>query len=199
MNRVAGIILAAGTSSRMGEDKARLDWHGKTFLEQVRGTLKKTGANPIRIVLGANAETLPETISLPAEEFVVNKDWEKGMLSSLIAGLDSLPAETDAALVWPVDHPAVSSRLVTSLMEKLAASGKLIALPKHNHKRGHPVLFSAKLFGELRAAPLEVGARHVIRNHPDDIIEVETDEEGILLNLNHRAAYEKVLSSRPPD
>jgi len=199
MSRVAGIILAAGASSRMGEDKARLDWHGKTFLEQVHGTLKKAGANPIRIVLGANAETLPEAISLPAEEFVVNKDWEKGMLSSLIAGLDALPAETDAALVWPVDHPAVSSRLVTRLTEKLVASGKLIALPKHNHKRGHPVLFSATLFSELRAAPHDIGARHVVRNHPGDIIEVETDEEGILLNLNDRAACEKILARRPPD
>lgn len=198
MNRIAGIILAAGASSRMGEDKALLDWHGRTFLEHTRTALATAGAEPRRVVLGANAESVQQRISFALDETVVNAEWERGMLSSIIAGLDSLPSDVAAALLWPVDHPCVSSALLRSLLEKFRAGGKLIVLPTHVGRRGHPVLFSAELFDELRVAPIAVGARYVVRQHADAIAEVRTEEDGILLNLNDRAAYEKILSRRPP-
>ena len=198
MSKVAGIVLAAGASTRMGADKALLDWHGRAFLDHVRSTLKNAGADPIRIVLGANHGEVSGALGLDPRETVHNANWEEGMLSSIVAGLDSLPPGSEGAVLWPVDHPCVSSALARSLIESFTAGDKLIALPVHDGRRGHPVLFSAGLFDELRAAPREVGARHVVRSHADDIIEVVTDEDGVLLNLNNRAACEKILSRRPP-
>lgn len=198
MSRVAGIVLAAGASERMGGDKALLDWQGRTFLEHVAGALRAAGADPIRIVLGENLASATQALSLSPGETVHNASWREGMLSSIVAGLDALPPETEGAIVWPVDHPCVSSTLVRALMENFLDSGKLIALPVHGCRRGHPVLFSARLFDELRRAPREVGARHVVRAHREAILEVETDEDGILLNLNDRQAYDRILDRRPP-
>lgn len=198
MIKIAGIVLAAGASTRMGEDKGLLKWHGRSFLEHVHTAMKNAGADPIRVVLGANIETVTGALGLEPGETVHNPNWEEGMLSSIVAGLDSLPPGIEGAVLWPVDHPCVSSALARSLIESFTAGDKLIALPVHDGRRGHPVLFGAGLFDELRAAPREVGARHVVRSHADDIIEVVTEEDGVLLNLNNRAACEKILSRRPP-
>lgn len=104
----------------------------------------------------------------------------------------------EAAVVCLVDHPCVSSRLIQTLIEKFRASGKLIVLPTFQGRRGHPVLFAASLFDELRAAPPDIGARHVVRQRAGDVLEVPTNEEGVLLNINDPAAYEKVLQKAPP-
>ena len=199
MERIAGIILAAGASSRMGEDKALLAWAGKTFLEHLLAALKNSQVGLVRVVLGANAGEVQRRIKFGDSEVVINRDWEKGMLSSLLAGLDSLPREmVEAAVVCLVDHPCVSSRLIQALINKQQETGKPIVQPTYNGRRGHPVLFAASLFDELRAAPPDVGARHVVYQHATEVLEVPTDEEGIVLNINDRAAYEKVLQIAPP-
>lgn len=199
MERTAGLILAAGASSRMGEDKALLPWAGRTFLEHLLTALKNSQVGLVRVVLGANAAAVQERIRFDTGEVVVNQDWEKGQLSSLLAALDTLPPHmVDAAVVCLVDHPAVSSRLIQALIEKFDETRKPVVLPTYHGRRGHPVLFAASLFDELRAAPLEVGARHVVRQHAADVLEVPTEEEGILLNINDPTAYEKILRIPPP-
>ncbi len=104
----------------------------------------------------------------------------------------------EAAVVCLVDHPCASSRLIQTLIREYEQSRKLIVLPTYQGRRGHPVIFSAKLFDELRAAPPAVGARQVVRQHPGDILEVPTEEEGVVLNINRREDYEKILRQAPP-
>ena len=200
MERIAGIILAAGESARLGEDKALLPWGSTTFLEHLLDSMKASKVGLVRVVLGANAEAVQKKIKFGTAELVINPEWQKGQLSSLVAALDSLPRGlVEAAVVALVDHPCISGRLIQTLIENFQQSKKLIVLPTYQGRRGHPVVFSAQLFDELRAAPLEVGARHVVHQHPGDILEVATEEEGVVLNINDREAYEKILQKPPPD
>jgi molybdenum cofactor cytidylyltransferase len=183
----------------MGEDKALLRWGEKTFLGHLLAALENSRVGLVRVVLGANAEAVQERIHFGRAQVVVNQEWEKGMLSSFVAALDTLPHDmVEAAVLCLVDHPCISSRLIQTLINRFYETGKPIVVPTYRGQRGHPTLFAARLFDEIQAAPLEVGARQVVYQHEADILEVATEEEGILLNTNDRAAYEKILKLAPP-
>ena len=199
MPPIAGVVLAAGASSRMGADKALLRWGERTFLEHLLAVLRAAGAEPLRAVVGGNAAAVEKAVRLGPGELVTNINWERGQLSSLIAGLDSLPRECKGALICLVDHPCVSSKLLRALMESFRATRRAIVMPTFQGRRGHPVLFAASLFDELRAAPPIQGARYVVHQHAADILVVPTEEEGIVLNTNDAAAYEKILQMSRPE
>jgi molybdenum cofactor cytidylyltransferase len=182
---LAAAILAAGESKRMGQPKALVPFQGSTFVEHLIAATRHARVGITRVVLGAGAEEIRAQLKIDPAWIVVNGDWPKGQLSSIHAALRSLPAGfSEGILVCPVDHPLISGRLVADLITAFDSSGKMIVLPKFGGRRGHPVIFRAGLYEELLAAPAEVGARQVVWNHAEDVMEVETDEEGVILNLN---------------
>jgi molybdenum cofactor cytidylyltransferase len=127
---------------------------------------------------------------------VVNPDWQQGQLSSIQAALRSLPPGlTDGILLCLVDQPLITEKLVAELVEKFYSAGKLILLPTYHGRRGHPVIFSSKLYQELLDAPLDLGARAVVWAHPVDVLEVPTNEEGVILNLNDPEALRRALGT----
>jgi molybdenum cofactor cytidylyltransferase len=145
-----------------------------------------------RVVLGAGAEEIRAQMKIDPAWIVVNAAWPKGQLSSIHAAIRSLPAGgSEGILVCPVDHPLVSARLVADLVAAFDSSGKMIVLPKFGGRRGHPVIFHAALYAELLAAPAEVGARQVVWNHAAEVTEVDTQEEGVILNLNDPESLRK--------
>ncbi len=183
---LAAIILSAGASSRMGRPKALIPYREGTFLQHLLDVTRHPKIGVTRVVLGAGAEEIRTAAKLDPSVVVINHEWEKGQLSSICAGVRSLAdIETDGIVLCPVDHPLVSAALVGELIEQFYKSGKSIVLPIHNGRRGHPVIFSSALYGELLAAPAEKGARAVVWAHTADILEIPTDEEGILLNINN--------------
>jgi molybdenum cofactor cytidylyltransferase len=96
-------------------------------------------------------------------------------------------------LLCLIDHPLITAKLVSELIDKFYSSKKQIIVPTYQGERGHPVIFSSKLYDELLAAPLETGARAVVWNHPEEVLEVPTGEEGIILNLNDPQAFRRAL------
>jgi molybdenum cofactor cytidylyltransferase len=136
------------------------------------------------VVLGADAQAIAEGVELPPDEVVVNENWEAGQLSSIQSGLRSLPAGTDGMLLCLIDHPLISRELVSELVDQFYESGKRIVLPLYKGRRGHPVIFASRLYQELLSAPLETGARAVVWAHSEEVYEMETSEEGCVLNLN---------------
>jgi molybdenum cofactor cytidylyltransferase len=183
---LAALILSAGASSRMGRPKALIPYRESTFLQHLLDVTRHSKISVTRVVLGAGAEQIRTAAHLDPASVVFNSDWEQGQLSSICAGVRSLAGiETDGVVLCPVDHPLVSAALVSELIARFYESGKLIVLPTHNGRRGHPAIFSSALYGDLLSAPVEQGARAVVWAHAADILEVPTEEEGILLNINN--------------
>ncbi|HXW61684.1 MAG TPA: nucleotidyltransferase family protein [Candidatus Acidoferrales bacterium] len=182
---LAVAILAGGQSQRMGSPKALLPYRGKTFLEHLLDVSRHPRIEVTRVILGAHVGEIRRLPCLIPENIVVNEDWQKGQLSSIHAAIRSLPTDrTEGLMLCPVDHPIISEVLVGKLIEAFDASGKGIALPTFRGQRGHPVIFRSRLYRELLTASPEVGARQVVWAHAGDIVEVSTEEEGVILNLN---------------
>ena len=179
----------------MGSPKALVSVRGVSFVQHLVNATNHARIGVKRIVLGAGAEEIEPHLGVDPAIIVINQEWEKGQLSSIQAGIRNLPEGTEGMILCPVDHPLVSSNLISQLIRQFDASGKWIALPTFRGQRGHPVIFRASLYSELLAAPADVGARHVVWAHQQEIEEVATEEEGIVLNLNDPEILKKAIGS----
>jgi molybdenum cofactor cytidylyltransferase len=196
---LAAVILSGGESRRMGAPKALIPYRGKTFVEHLIEVTRHPRVGLTRIVVGAHAGEIRERVAAHSGEIVVNADWANGQLSSIQAGVRSLPdGATDGMILCPVDHPVVSAELVARLIEEFDASGKSIALPIYHGRRGHPLIFRASLYQELLAASAEVGARQVVWARENDTCHVPTEEEGVVLNINDPVTLERALGRTVP-
>ncbi|HET9401445.1 MAG TPA: nucleotidyltransferase family protein [Candidatus Acidoferrales bacterium] len=193
---LAALILAAGESRRMGSPKALLPYQDKTFVEHLLEVTRHPRVSVQRVVLGASAAAIRERLHLAEGSVVVNDQWELGQLSSIQAGIRSLEDEpTDGAMICPVDHPLVSAPLVAMLIDEFDRTGaqRGIVLPVYRGKRGHPVIFARRFYDQLLAAPNDKGARAIVWQNPSEIREIETSEEGVVLNINDPDAYRKAV------
>ncbi len=190
---LAAVILSGGASRRMGSPKALLSYQGRPFLEHLLEVAHHPKIGVRRVVLGAHAEPIAKEVNLAHDEIVINEDWEKGQLCSIQSALRSLPPNTDGIVLFLIDHPLISSALVDDLIATFYTSGKAIVLPVYEGRRGHPVIFSSALYQELMNAPLETGARSVVWAHAGEVQNVQTNEEGCVLNLNDPDTMQRAL------
>jgi molybdenum cofactor cytidylyltransferase len=185
---VAGIILAAGESRRMGRPKALLPFRGGTFLSVLAETFRQY-ADPVVAVFGFNGEEVKESVP-DGVVAVVNSDYRLGMLTSLQAGLRACGAGYDAVLFTLVDHPAVRPETLVALMSADAD----VAIPRFKGRRGHPVLMRRDLAELYLAEPLSAKVRDVIDRHADRIRYVEVDDPGICDDVDDPALYAALLA-----
>ncbi|MGH7572654.1 MAG: nucleotidyltransferase family protein, partial [Gemmatimonadota bacterium] len=158
---VAGIVLAGGRSTRMGEPKALLDMEGTSFLERAARVLAEGGCDPVLAVVppGETGERLLELARKAGARGIMNPQSDAEQIDSLRLGLGALEPEVVAAAVLPVDHPRVQAATITALLAAFRTSGAPIVRPVHEERPGHPVLFARELWTELQAPDLEQGAR----------------------------------------
>jgi molybdenum cofactor cytidylyltransferase len=163
---IAAIVLAAGSSTRMGRAKQLLPLGSGTVLSTVVSRLLGTPLDRVVVVLGHEAERIRREAGLPADprvETVVNTDWLEGMASSLRCGVRAC-SETEAIVVALGDQPAIDSKVVGQLVNAFLG-GAPLAVPVQGEKRGHPVLFGRTLFPSLLALSGDMGARDVVERH----------------------------------
>lgn len=194
---LAAVILSGGESQRMGSPKALLPYQGRPFLEHLLDLTVHPAMGARRVVLGLHVEPIAAAVKLAPGEIVVNEDWREGQLSSIQAAIRSLPPHTDGLILFLIDHPLISAALVHDLIEQFYspqnASRTKIVLPLFRGQRGHPVIFSADLYQELMNAPMDKGARAVVWAHASDVLHVETNEQGCVLNLNDPETLQRVI------
>ena len=194
---INSIILAAGESKRMGQPKPLLRFNDKTFLEHIISVLQCSYVDRITVVLGADAKIVEGSIDLSGTHLLVNKDYKKGQLSSLITGIKNVPEETEAVLVCLVDHPFITEELVNQIVNTFKERKSPIIVPVYQGKRGHPVLFARSLFNEILNAPEDKGARYVVYSNEEKVCELETSEKGILIGIDTPEDYQIYFGTKP--
>jgi molybdenum cofactor cytidylyltransferase len=195
---IVAAILSAGESSRMGRPKALLPIDGVRFIEKIVTSLRSTRVGKIMVVLGHNAAAIRQRISDLQVDLVLNPDYKQGQLSSLAAAIRSIEAandveRVDGILVHLVDHPYINADLVNSMIDRFYETKKLIVVPRYQDRRGHPVIFSKALFGELLATPLDRGAKAVVHAHRDDTLEIDTNDEGAIIDIDTPEEYRRYV------
>ena len=188
---IAAVVLSAGESSRMGRPKALLPIDGQTFIERIVGALRRGGLERIVVVLGFDAAELRKKIAHLPVEIVVNPEYQRGQLSSLQSALRHLAGapNCDGIMVHLVDHPYIDAKLVEVMLRRFSETKSLIVVPRHQGKRGHPVIFSHALFAELLNAPMDEGAKAVVNAHRDETLEIDTEDVGITLDIDTPELY----------
>jgi molybdenum cofactor cytidylyltransferase len=191
----AAILLAAGESTRMGQPKQLLDWHGRPLVVAQVEQLLDAGCQPVVVVLGAHASRIrPLLPSRSDVQITTNRNWREGRASSIRAGARAVPPTVDAVLVVSVDQPTHASVIRRLHSDLEAAPHALIAVPRHDGRNGHPPLFRSDLLPELQGATeRQEGLRQVRRRHADHTIFVELDDPIVALNLNTPDAYQRAL------
>lgn len=170
--RVAGIVLAAGTSSRMRGNKLLLEIDGEPLVRRVAREALAAGLAPVVVVLGHEAERTAAALTGLGCETVTNSRYEEGMASSLGAGITALPASTDAAMLVLADMPSVSARMLRALSTAYLEARKPIVVSSYGAVQAPPTLFDRRLFAELLALEENQAPRSVVRRHRAEIVVV---------------------------
>ena len=197
---IAAIVLAAGRSSRVGRPKALLPVEGETFVSRIVGTLARGGADEVFVVAGPGGETDIRSALQGATSpvtIVTNPAPERGHLSSLVTGLDTLAQrQVEAVLVTLVDLPLLSETTVRAVIDAYHHHDRpSIVRATYRGAHGHPVLFDRSIFDELRAADPDVGAREVTHRHAASICNVEVDDPGLANDVDTWSDYERVIAA----
>ncbi|MGH3759645.1 nucleotidyltransferase family protein [Actinophytocola sp.] len=163
---VAGVLLAAGAGRRFGRPKALVRYRGALFVEHAAGVLHDGGCAPVVVVLGASADEVRASATLPGSSLVDNPEWTTGMGSSLRAGLAALAGSAAvAALVLPVDTPGVTSAAVRRLASLVSPDA--LARATYSGRPGHPVLIGRTRWADVAASAVgDAGAREYLAAHP---------------------------------
>ncbi|HUQ49866.1 MAG TPA: nucleotidyltransferase family protein [Terriglobales bacterium] len=193
----AAVILAAGTSSRMGKDKALLDWHGKTFLSAAIESLLPF-TQVVIVVAGDNAESLKPAVWAQSAYLVQNPHPEEGQFSSLRIGLQEvLNRGRDAALITHVDRPPASPRTIQALQVAFAHhanTGKWAVVPQFGDKHGHPIIAGREMIEAFLKADAATTARDVEHAHQSRIVYLPVDDPAVVTNVNTPEEYEALVS-----
>src|SRR5436309_7021084 len=195
---IPAIVLAAGRSSRMGRAKAMLPLgEGDTFLTRVVRTLHTAGVDDVVVVVGHDAEAIIGSFGASglAARFVINREYDRGQLSSLVAGLGVVDRPgVIAVLVTLVDVPLVSASTVRAVLDHYWRTRAPIVRPTSGTRHGHPLLIDRLLFHQLRAADPDAGAKTVVRAHASTVGDLASDDEGAFLDIDTPEDYRQYVS-----
>jgi len=170
---VAGVILAAGSSSRMGRNKLFFEIiEGETLLRRAATTAVSAGLEPVVVVLGFEAERGRAELAGVDVQVESNPDFGRGLGSSLRVGLAAVPPEAIGAVVMLADMPFVTPEMLMTLTSRYRTSAAPLVVSSYGEVQAPPVLYDRSLFAELGSVDADWGGRQVIRSHYQDALVV---------------------------
>jgi molybdenum cofactor cytidylyltransferase len=190
MKEIWAIILAAGASTRMKQQKLLLPFNGKTIIETVVENVARSVSSNILVVLGSHREQIQEQLVNSAVKIGVNENYLDGMLSSAICGFRALPGEAKAALIFLADQPQIPAQVTDLVIKAWIESGKGIVIPTFNGRRGHPVLIETRYKADIERLDPEKGLRVLSEKFKNDVFEVECSIPEILRDIDTPEEYQ---------
>ncbi len=166
------IILAAGRSSRLGSPKQLLSYQGKNLLQHSIDAARESQAGPVIVVLGSDMAKITANVDPACVTIVENPDWETGMASSIVCGINSvkkLYPDTESVILMVCDQPFVNAKLLQELIKKQIENDSSIVASSYANIQGTPALFHKKHFDELSALKGDTGARYLIKKYAETI------------------------------
>ncbi len=184
---IAAIVLAAGRSRRMApHNKLLLEVEkGRTMIARVVDNVLSSGARPILVVVGHQAEEIERALGGRPVRYVHAADYAEGLSASLKAGIAAVPPEASAALVCLGDMPLVTGRMIDKLLAAYDPDeGRTIVLPTYRGKQGNPMLWDRRYFPEILGISGDSGARHLLGSHLDAVAEVEMADDAVMRDFD---------------
>jgi molybdenum cofactor cytidylyltransferase len=171
--RIAGVVLAAGASTRMGRPKLLLTYQGVPLLQRALDAATQGGCDEVIVVVGANRDQYAQQLAQTAARIVFNPYYAEGLSTSIRAGIEALSEDVGAVVVLVADQPFIDGKVVRQLIETYRTSGKRIVTCEYEGVRGVPTLFDRALFIELLVLEGDRGARAVVEAYPRHVATVE--------------------------
>lgn len=194
---ISGIILAGGESKRFGSLKQLYRIDDKSFLEMILTNLDSISLiSEIIIGLGYKYKSILETINIksPKLKIAINPDYTRGQLSTLQECIKITSPYARGYMVTLVDHPFVRKQTYSKIINEFINYGmRDIIIPVYNNRRGHPVIFPASLKDEILNAPLDIGARYVIKKFDSIVRLINMIDEFILADIDRIDDLEKIF------
>jgi CTP:molybdopterin cytidylyltransferase MocA len=201
---VPGAVLAAGKSARMGRSKALLRCgpsRRDTFLDRIVAAMREGGVDDVLVIGRPDDRDLIDAVLQPAisARFVANPNHERGQITSIVCALNAIDHPgVGGLLVIPVDMPLVKAQTFAAVLQAAAAHPRTIVRAAHRGRHGHPVVFDRGSFDALRHADPATGAKAVLRDRADRMVNVEVSDAGVLTDIDTVEDYVAAFG-RPPD
>lgn len=193
---ISALVLAAGRSLRFGQTKQLLRFNKKTMLETVVDRCLDSEVDEVVLVLGHKAEEILGKSEFGAARVVLNKDYDKGLSSSLKVGVGAVDPQSEAVIIVLGDQPQFETETINKLVQKFADAGGPIVAPYFERRRGNPILIDRSLFPELKKLRGDAGAKGLIDRMVDKVVKVQVGDMGVLLDIDTEDDYRRLSERR---
>jgi molybdenum cofactor cytidylyltransferase len=192
---LAGVVLAAGESRRMGRPKQLLPFGERTILERVVDTLLTAGVGEVVVVLGHLADCVRAVLGDRPVRAVINESYRQGMLSSVKCGVRAISAEHNAVLFALGDQPHIESAVVSEVIRAYRAGDAGIVIPRYGAKKGHPIIINLQKYREaIVNLPEDGGLNALMQEHADDVRLIDVATEDIIRDIDVPDDYTRELA-----
>ncbi len=193
-----GIILAAGASTRLGRPKQLVLLDGRPLLARAINATIESNLDHTVLVLGYRAVEIKKVLRPILEHsnlsILENRNYHTGMAGSLKMGIKQIMNAYRAAVIILADHPFLDSALINHLLNRFRDTDKAICAPTFNGRRGHPVCLSQKFYPDILSLSGDVGAREILRDHPNQLLAVELDSDRAFMDIDTKSDLEVATS-----